>query len=155
MTAPFCGSGSCPAWIARVSKRPGFFGEVMVVSFRRGARPSRCESVESDRMPECREPPRELLESSLMVDALPVRPRASTSRRDLLAAGACALILAVFWIATLPRTPAFGWDESMHAELPAARMVVALRHFEIGRALDALLDCSQYPFVWPACLALV
>lgn len=79
--------------------------------------------------------------------------RACASRDGRIAAG-IALALAIFWIATLPSTPAWGWDESMHAELPAARMLVALRHFEIGRAFGALLDCAQYPFAWPVCLAL-
>jgi len=79
--------------------------------------------------------------------------RGSAARRALGLAIALALALAVFWRVTLPDSPAWGWDESMHAELPAVRMLVALRHFDLGHAFDALLDCSQYPFVWPVCLA--
>jgi hypothetical protein len=79
--------------------------------------------------------------------------RGSASKRALGFAIALAFALALFWRVTLPDSPAWGWDESMHAELPAVRMLVALRHFEVGHAFDALLDCSQYPFVWPVCLA--
>jgi hypothetical protein len=43
----------------------------------------------------------------------------------------------------------WAWDESMHAELPAARMVVG----EVGDAVDALMECEQYPFVFPVVLA--
>jgi len=43
----------------------------------------------------------------------------------------------------------WGWDESMHAELPAARMVLG----DVGQALDALMECEQYPFVFPVVLA--
>lgn len=56
---------------------------------------------------------------------------------------------------TIPGSPALGWDESMHAELPAARFALALRAGEIGLAVDALLDCAQYPPAWPAVLGLV
>lgn len=43
--------------------------------------------------------------------------------------------------------PAWGWDESMHLELPAARLV-----YEDGfeARLEAIYDCDQYPFVAPA-----
>lgn len=43
----------------------------------------------------------------------------------------------------------WGWDESMHAELPAARMVLG----DPGQAVDALMECEQYPFVFPVVLA--
>lgn len=63
--------------------------------------------------------------------------------------------LLVAWVATLPASPTWGWDESMHAELPAARLVLALRSGEFSAASAAVLDCQQYPFVWPVCLAIV
>jgi len=48
-----------------------------------------------------------------------------------------------------------GYDESMHALLPAARMLLALQLGEGASAADALLACQQYPFVYPLLLALV
>ncbi len=75
-------------------------------------------------------------------------------RRGIRVALALCAALGAVWIATLPRELALGWDESMHAALPAARIRVALAMGEIGAAFDALLDCSQYPFVWPCVLAL-
>jgi len=79
-------------------------------------------------------------------------------RKDLLAiaaAGVAAAALAVYWTRGLPRTPSLGWDESMHAALPAERMLLALKRGELRLACDALLGCSQYPFVYPAVLAAV
>jgi hypothetical protein len=72
----------------------------------------------------------------------------------LIALGICAL-LAFFWTRTLSDARAWGWDESMHAELPAARILLALQHGDFAGAHAALLDCGQYPFVWPLVLALV
>ncbi|QDU68856.1 hypothetical protein Pla86_39650 [Planctomycetes bacterium Pla86] len=48
-----------------------------------------------------------------------------------------------------------GWDESMHAALPAARMVLALKAGQTREAIDVALDCQQYPPVYPAFLATV
>jgi hypothetical protein len=64
-------------------------------------------------------------------------------------------VLALCWTIPLSRERAWGWDESMHAELPAARMVLALKDGDLGGVFDALLGCAQYPFVWPCVLALV
>jgi hypothetical protein len=50
---------------------------------------------------------------------------------------------------------ALGWDEAMHAQLPAARMALALDAGEPGAAIDVALECHQYPFVYPAVLAAV
>lgn len=77
------------------------------------------------------------------------------STRALVFAGICAAVLAGLWIATLPTSPTYGWDESMHVVLPAERMRVALAEGRIGLAFDALLDCAQYPFVEPVLLAFV
>jgi hypothetical protein len=49
----------------------------------------------------------------------------------------------------------WGYDESMHAELPALRMSLALASGELGLFYDALLDCERYPFAYPLVLALV
>ncbi|MBL8862749.1 MAG: hypothetical protein JNK02_12180 [Planctomycetes bacterium] len=64
------------------------------------------------------------------------------------------LAYGVWLAATVPASPALGWDESMHALLPAARVVEALRAGQPGVALEALLGCAQYPPAWPAVLAL-
>jgi len=69
----------------------------------------------------------------------------------LLAFGIC-VGLALVWTLPLSNARAWGWDESMHAELPAARMLVALRQGDLALAHTALLDCQQYPFVWPLVL---
>jgi uncharacterized membrane protein len=73
-------------------------------------------------------------------------------RARWVAAGVCAL-LALAW--TLPLSPerTWGYDEVMHAELPALRMLVALRLGEPREAFDALLDCAQYPPGYPIVLA--
>lgn len=73
-------------------------------------------------------------------------------------AALAALVLGLFWTlpwSVSPPERTWGWDESMHAELPAARMLVAARDGELRRATDVLLDCNQYPFVWPVALAFV
>lgn len=49
----------------------------------------------------------------------------------------------------------WGWDESMHAELPAARMVELVRAGEWRGAIDVALACDRYPFVVPVYLAAV
>jgi hypothetical protein len=69
-----------------------------------------------------------------------------------------ATVCAAFgvWLAlTVPSSPAMGWDESMHVALPAARVVLGARAGEVGAAIQALLDCAQYPPVWPAFLGLI
>jgi hypothetical protein len=48
---------------------------------------------------------------------------------------------------------AWGWDESMHAGLPAARLAAAAQELDAGAAADTLLGCHQYPFVYPVVLA--
>ena len=71
---------------------------------------------------------------------------------------ACALpwVAAAAWVAWQLATGAedvtWGWDESQHAELPAARIALYLRAGDLGGALDALHSCTQYPFVWPTLL---
>ena len=43
----------------------------------------------------------------------------------------------------------------MHAELPAARILLSAAAGRLRRAHTALLDCQRYPFVWPLVLAAV
>lgn len=74
---------------------------------------------------------------------------------------ACVLpwVAAAAWVAWQLLTGAddvtWGWDESQHAELPAARIALYLRAGDLGGAMDALHSCTQYPFVWPTLLGLV
>src|SRR5690348_11400431 len=75
--------------------------------------------------------------------------------RSTVMAAVVALGLVVWWIATLPGSPTYGWDESMHVALPAARMRIELFEGHPGLAFEALLDCAQYPFVQPVALAFV
>jgi hypothetical protein len=65
-----------------------------------------------------------------------------------------ALLLALLAFLTLPASPAHGWDEAMHLELPAARMLVAMQQGAWSAWADAFLDCSQYPPGWPLVLSL-
>jgi len=64
-------------------------------------------------------------------------------------------VLALVWAGLRPVTATWGWDESMHAELPAARMSLALSSLRIGEFFDVLLGCEQYPFGYPLVLAVV
>ncbi len=83
--------------------------------------------------------------------AEPPRP----DRFDAWLAFALCAVLAFLWTRTLSDAHAWGWDESMHAELPAARILLSLKAGDVAGAHTALLDCAQYPFVWPVVLALV
>ncbi|MEO6709449.1 MAG: hypothetical protein ABI054_00545 [Planctomycetota bacterium] len=66
-----------------------------------------------------------------------------------------ALALAIVGAASVSMARSMGYDESMHAELPAARMLIAVQLGEWKAASDALQGCQQYPFVVPIALALV
>ena len=67
-------------------------------------------------------------------------------------------LIAAAWvawqIATRSAAWTWGWDESMHAELPAARIALSLRAGDLGGVFDAVHSCTQYPFVWPTLLGL-
>ncbi len=63
--------------------------------------------------------------------------------------------LAVWWAVGVNRDTAWGWDETMHAEYPAVRILLHARNGEWSSAWRALNDCSRYPFVWPVSLAAV
>ena len=71
--------------------------------------------------------------------------------------GAALLCAALFvsWAVTLPTTFAMGWDEAMHAGLPAARMLAAVAEGELSSAARTLHECQQYPPAWPVLLAVV
>ena len=75
-------------------------------------------------------------------------------RGPLGAALVCALLFA-FWAWTLPSTFAMGWDEAMHAGLPAARMLAAVAEGDLSSAARTLHECQQYPPAWPLLLAVI
>jgi hypothetical protein len=61
---------------------------------------------------------------------------------------AAALVGA--WLIPVPH--AWGWDESMHAEEPAVRMLLALEGGRFAPFFRVLHGCQQYPFGWPLVL---
>lgn len=69
-------------------------------------------------------------------------------------AGTACVLLGSTWGATLVPGQAWGWDETMHAQLPAVRMLLHAGRGEWGAALEVLHGCAQYPFGWPLVLAL-
>lgn len=83
----------------------------------------------------------------------PANPRA----RSVVAGVALALVclLPLVRYALEGPAPSLGWDESMHAALPAARMVLSVEAGDPGAAARAALDCTRYPFVYPVVLGLV
>lgn len=59
--------------------------------------------------------------------------------------------LVVGWMASsaVNTSSSWGWDESMHAGLPAMRMAEHMRAFEPVQAAQVAVECQQYPFVVP------
>jgi hypothetical protein len=72
-----------------------------------------------------------------------------------LGAGLVSLGLAVFWISTLTLQKSWGWDESMHAQLPAVRMLLSLQEGDLGGFSQVVHTSVQYPFGWPLLLTLI
>ncbi|MCZ6598157.1 MAG: hypothetical protein O7B99_10995 [Planctomycetota bacterium] len=70
------------------------------------------------------------------------------------AAAVCAL-LGLYWAVSLTHVKSWGWDESMNAEMPAVRMLLAAQEGELRESAQVVLDCQQYPFVYPVALAAV
>lgn len=83
-----------------------------------------------------------------MSDVPPVAP----SRRWWLALAVCA-VLAAHWAWGYSDPNSWGWDESMHAELPAARLVLSTQAIRPAAAMAAVFDSDRYPIVYPAMLA--
>src|SRR6186713_716385 len=75
------------------------------------------------------------------------------ARAPLWPAVALCGLLGVVGAAFVDRGKSYGWDESMHAALPAARLVLALRAGAGREAAEVVLGCQQYPPVYPAALA--
>ncbi|QDV07791.1 hypothetical protein Poly30_33240 [Planctomycetes bacterium Poly30] len=49
---------------------------------------------------------------------------------------------------------AWGWDETMHAELPAVQMLLHARNGSWFEVMEVLHECDRYPFVYPVFLSL-
>lgn len=64
-----------------------------------------------------------------------------------------ALVLGAVGARAVSLERSLGWDESMHAALPAARILLAARAGELREAADVVLDCQQYPPAYPLYLA--
>ena len=76
--------------------------------------------------------------------------------RPLLVLASLVLLIALpahLMVAAGRDVAGLGWDEAMHAAMPAARMLVGVQAGEMGHSADALLGCDQYPFVFPLVLA--
>lgn len=76
-----------------------------------------------------------------------------TERRWLLLAVLLVAAWAHFFVSDVSMTRGRGWDEAMHAELPAARMALSAGRGDLGAAARVALDCQQYPPAYPALLA--
>jgi hypothetical protein len=76
-------------------------------------------------------------------------------RAQTLRAVVAVCLLGLFWTVPMRDVSAWGWDESMHAELPAVRVLLGAKLGEWASVSDAVHGCNQYPFAWPLCLALV
>lgn len=70
---------------------------------------------------------------------------------------AALLALVVGWVyaSGVDESRTWGWDESMHAGLPAERIALALNADAAGEVADVIHGCMQYPFVWPLFVGLV
>ncbi len=79
---------------------------------------------------------------------------AATRRSTVAAVVVCAL-LALLWAPAVSMERAWGFDESMHAAYPSARMAVALREGAAGELARAVHDCQRYPFAYPLLLGAV
>lgn len=66
---------------------------------------------------------------------------------------ALCCMLAFCWAYGYRDESSLGWDESMHAELPAARLVLATQALRPAAAMAAVHDSDRYPIVYPFMLA--
>ncbi|MEM1451712.1 MAG: hypothetical protein AAGI22_21550 [Planctomycetota bacterium] len=94
-------------------------------------------------------------ENDATATARPLRVDLRTGLR--VAAALATLVLAALLVQgtaeALRSGNAWGWDETMHAELPAAQLVLHARAGELGAAAGVVHDCERYPFVVPVLLA--
>ena len=88
-------------------------------------------------------------------------PSGGAARRHRPWGRALAVLAVVLLGALLERSAAdslvagraWAWDETMHAELPAVRILLHLERDEVRAAADVIQECDRYPFVYPLCLA--
>jgi hypothetical protein len=94
-------------------------------------------------------------------------PPIATSPPKLVVFWRAALCLAVLWLGIAFEVPgarpdwaaptaqeqAWGWDETMHAELPAVQMLLHTRRGEWYEAMEVVHECDRYPFAYPMALA--
>jgi hypothetical protein len=60
------------------------------------------------------------------------------------------LVVGLLASSAVNTSSSWGWDESMHAGLPAMRMAEHMRALEPLAAAQVAVECQQYPFVVPA-----
>jgi len=82
----------------------------------------------------------------------PAPPSLPNRKHCWLALAAC-IALALFWSWGYRDARSWGWDESMHAELPAARLALSTAAIRPAAAMAAVHDSDRYPIVFPALLA--
>ncbi|MBK8178429.1 MAG: hypothetical protein IPK67_05935 [Planctomycetes bacterium] len=78
----------------------------------------------------------------------------STGGARAWAALLCA-VLAILWGSSVSMSHSLGYDEAMHAEAPALRLLAGVQQGEWGTVGAAFFGCEQYPFGYPLLLALV
>lgn len=100
-------------------------------------------------------PPNPVEGEAAPVEVNPIFPEETAEMRRGLWAEVLTLVVALIGAFSVSMERTWGWDESMHAELPALRMSLAVDAGQGDQAWDALLDCQQYPFVYPTVLAAV
>jgi hypothetical protein len=83
---------------------------------------------------------------------MPEAHPAPAARQKWWALALCC-VLALYWGWGYRDASSWGWDESMHAELPAARLVLATQAVRPAAAMAAVHDSDRYPIVYPAMLA--
>lgn len=72
-------------------------------------------------------------------------------RPTIFVLAALLLALVVGWVysSKVDESRSFGWDESMHAALPAKRIALEIKAGNMHKVADVLHGCMQYPFMWP------
>ncbi|MDF1800422.1 MAG: hypothetical protein P1V81_14685 [Planctomycetota bacterium] len=76
-------------------------------------------------------------------------PSTAAGRAYLAVAALLALVVGLLFAGSVDSSRAWGWDESMHAGLPAAPIALPLDAGDLGEVAEVLHGCMQYPFVWP------
>ena len=71
------------------------------------------------------------------------------ARLFLVLAAVLSLVVGWTFSAGVDDSRAWGWDESMHAGLPAERFALALEAGDGAAFFDVVHGSMQYPFAWP------